>query len=152
MVPYSRVCAVSFSPDGRTLATASIHETVRLWDVQTGQPHGEPLEHDGAVWTVSFSPDGRVLASRSKGRDEPIGEARLWDVPTPVPDQPERIWLAVDVASWHTFENGLVRVLSQAEWLERKKRLEAMGGDCLHRKWEDLTEQEKHELRTPVVD
>ncbi len=41
------VNAVSFSPDGRTLATASDDKTARLWDVATGQPRGEPLKHDG---------------------------------------------------------------------------------------------------------
>ena len=57
------VNAVSFSPDGRTLATASSDTTARLWDAATGQPRGEPLKHDGRINAMSFSPDGRTLAT-----------------------------------------------------------------------------------------
>ncbi len=139
------VYAVSFSPDGRTLATASADETARLWDVATGQPRSEPLKHDHRVFAVSFSPDGCTLATACDD------EARLWDVPPPVPDNPQWVRLAVEVATCKTIDNGLVRTLTQAEWLERKKLLDARGGDCLHRTWDELTAAEKLELRTPAA-
>ena len=67
------------------------------------------------------------------------GDARLWDVVSLVPDDPLRVRLAVEVASWRTINNGRVRMLTQEEWMERKQKLDAIGGDCLHRKLNDLT-------------
>ncbi|MER5291477.1 AAA family ATPase [Streptomyces pharetrae] len=73
------VYLTSFSPDGRTLATASYDRTVRLWDVSDPtrpKPLGVPLAgHTSWVSSAVFSPDGRTLASA--GDD---GVIRLWDV------------------------------------------------------------------------
>ena len=72
------VLGVAFSPDGKTLATASDDMAVRLWDVASGRARGQPLEgHTGLVLAVAFSRDGKTLATASEDNT-----ARLWDVAT----------------------------------------------------------------------
>jgi len=76
------VMSVAFSPDRKTLASASADQTVRLWDVTNPvmpMSLGEPLTgHSNFVWSVAFSPDGKTLASASA--DQTV---RLWDVTNP---------------------------------------------------------------------
>ncbi len=72
----AHVQSVVFNPDGKMLASASKDTTIRLWDVASGKPIGQPLiGHTGRVYRVVFSPDGKLLVSGSE--DKTI---RLWDV------------------------------------------------------------------------
>jgi WD40 repeat protein len=71
------VTSVSFSPDGKTLASASFDKKIMLWDVATGKKIRTFPGHSDKIYTVSFSPDSRTLASG--GADNVI---KLWDVAT----------------------------------------------------------------------
>jgi WD40 repeat protein len=68
------VWSVSFSPDGKYIATASGNQTARLWDV-TGKLIQEFKGHQKAVGSVNFSPDGKYIATASTDKT-----ARLWEV------------------------------------------------------------------------
>ncbi|GAA2637638.1 hypothetical protein SMC26_37690 [Actinomadura fulvescens] len=75
------VSALTFAPDGRTLAIASSKGTVRLWNVTarrwTGHPMGRAspaLGGTNSVNAVAFTPDGARLATA--GADD---TARLFD-------------------------------------------------------------------------
>ena len=56
------VWTVAFSPDSKTLATASWDGTVKLWHVATGQELLSFNAGGGVAWSVAFSPDSRLLA------------------------------------------------------------------------------------------
>ena len=67
----------TFSPDGKTLATAGKDWTVRLWDVATGSTRAVLYGHTDEVNWVSYSPDGRKLATTGDDRT-----VRIWDAET----------------------------------------------------------------------
>jgi len=68
----------SFSPDGKSLATADWYQSLQLWEVATGK---ERCRFPGREWEnihcAAFSPSGRVLAA-----GDTKGCIRLWDLAT----------------------------------------------------------------------
>lgn len=68
------VFGVAFSPDGKTLATASFDNTVKLWDFAGGKEKTTLKGHTAPVYAVVYSPDGMLIATG--GQDNAI---RIWD-------------------------------------------------------------------------
>jgi eukaryotic-like serine/threonine-protein kinase len=77
--PTHMIWGMTFTPDGRRLATSCDDGMVRWWDAATGQPFGKPRRHGKAqgYYTLALSPDGRELATG--GKDMRI---LRWDVET----------------------------------------------------------------------
>ena len=77
---YGSVISVTFSPDGKTLASGGMDNTIILWDVNPPAHRPASKGHTDIVRSVAFSPDGKTLASGSE--DKTI---ILWDVKTRQP-------------------------------------------------------------------
>jgi WD40 repeat protein len=70
----THVSAMTYLPDGKTLAFGSRDRRIRLWRLNPPHDPPAPRGHGPAeAWSVAFSPDGRTLAT--SGDDHVV---RLW--------------------------------------------------------------------------
>ena len=93
----AKIKDVLFTPDGKRLISVSNDKTIRIWDVQSGEPvrtlRGQMGEGDeGKLYAGALSPDGRWLAVGGMLADNPHdGSAiRLMDLQGPA-DAPVRL-------------------------------------------------------------
>ncbi|MBW4595934.1 MAG: hypothetical protein KME46_24285 [Brasilonema angustatum HA4187-MV1] len=67
------VYSVAFSPDGKTIASASADSTIKLWNAATAKEIITLKGHSRYVSSVAFSPDGKTIASASADKT-----VKLW--------------------------------------------------------------------------
>jgi WD40 repeat protein len=67
----------AFSPNGRTIVSASADHTARLWDAATGKETAVLRGHEDLVTSAAFSPGGKTVVTASDDKT-----ARIWDVAT----------------------------------------------------------------------
>ena len=93
-------------------------------DATNGESRGKTMQHKSRVTAVAFSLDGKTVLTGSWDVT-----ARLWDVTLPALDDPERLRLSVEVRTGHFFnESGRMQPRTQKQWLDRMKKLKALGG------------------------
>lgn len=113
---------IAFSPDGKTLASASWDDPVRLWDVYTGQLRVTLTGYVNNVKALVFSPDGETLAIAN------ANEILLWDAETGAQQM---------VLEGHT---GSVKAIT---FVQDGSRLVSASWDGTMRVWDVLRGQHK---------
>lgn len=73
----NRVLAISFSPDGKTIASGSTDRTIKLWNPESERCRLTLQGHTSWIWDLAFHPSGNEIASASYDRT-----VKLWDVET----------------------------------------------------------------------
>ena len=73
--------ARSSPPDGKTVVTASVDKTARLWDTASGRELQVLRGHEGVIFRAQFSADGKTMVTASVDKT-----AMLWrcDICRPV--------------------------------------------------------------------
>src|SRR5262249_11205133 len=76
--------SVTFSPDGKTVATAAADGTARVWSVETGQQIGKEMQHDFDMQSGTYYdiPVRRFSSDNSRLWPASGSTLRLWDATT----------------------------------------------------------------------
>ena len=71
------ILSIAITSDGSRAVTTGVDQTVRVWDLHSGQMVRRFADPNVTLGEVALSPDGRIVLSGSTD-----GTATLWDVET----------------------------------------------------------------------
>lgn len=110
------VLCVEFTHDGKTLVSSSRDDTIKIWDVASGELKQTLKPHAADVYSVVFSRDGSLMASGSIDT-----KIILWDAKTFEPIR--------------TLE-GHTKAIREMEFSNDDKTLASVGEDNTFRLWD----------------
>ena len=110
------VASVSLSPDGRRAISGSHDDTLRVWDLESGECLKTLKGHTSAVTSVSLSADGRRAISGSWDNT-----LRVWDL-----ESGECLWVMKELgfSSLGTSVSGRDLVIGCSDGLIKSYRIE----------------------------
>ena len=74
---HEQIRAISFSSDGKTIASASFDGNIKLWDITTGKEIKTLKGNSNGITSLRFLPDGKTIISVSYD-----GTVKQWNVVT----------------------------------------------------------------------
>ena len=89
---------VCFSPDGRTIASASFDNSVKLWDGRTGKFIANLRGHVASVYRVAWSSDSRMLVSASKDSTLKLWNLKTFKIKVDLPGHEDEVYCVDFVA------------------------------------------------------
>ena len=125
----NEVVKVALSPHDRLALMVCSDGSALLWDLQSCKVVARPMQYETSegepIFKVEdgvFNSDGTVILFQCSD-----GTARLYDVPRQLPDDSEliRAWARARTGI-QLDDNGIPQRLSQAEWIEAEKELDAL--------------------------
>lgn len=119
---------IAFSPDGKLLATSSIDQVAKIWDVATGEClHTLEGEVDGC-FAVTFSPDGRWLIG-SGDLSVKVWDTVSWQQNITLTGHTEKV-IAVACSKQPLVSGGYI--LASSSYDRTIKLWDSSTGNCLY--------------------
>ncbi len=126
----SEVTAISWSPNGKYIASGGNDSTIRVWNTKTGSDLLISHGHSGGVPAISWSPDSTRIASATAGPSVSGGP--------PTSDNAVRVWNATTGKSIYIY-HGHSSGITDVAWSSRGERIASSSTDYTAQVWDATT-------------